>query len=121
MHLESGDYLVRTTSYSLPKKLHEHIDLIQPTTMFGRFKAAESTVYDFEDADVQLSNAEQSEPIINSVTGVPVDASCNKTITISCLEQLYNAVGYIPSANIGNSIGITGYLGQFANIADLQV
>lgn len=87
--------------------------------MFGRFKGAESTVFDF--VDDQLADAEQPEPIISSVTGVPIDASCNKTITISCLQQLYNAVGYEPSANNGNSIGVTGYLEQFANIADLQV
>ncbi|PFH51348.1 hypothetical protein AMATHDRAFT_142954, partial [Amanita thiersii Skay4041] len=34
-HEKSGDYLVRTTSYSLPKGLHEHVDVIQPTTMFA--------------------------------------------------------------------------------------
>lgn len=49
-----------------------------------------------------------------------MDASCNTTITISCLKELYNAVGFKPSATNGNKIGLTGYLEQFANIADLQ-
>lgn len=53
--------------------------------------------------------------------GVSVDASCNTTITITCLKQLYNAVGFTPSATNGNQIGITGYLEQFANIQDLQL
>ncbi len=52
--------------------------------------------------------------------GVTVDASCNQTVTISCLKELYNAVGFSASAKNGNQIGITGYLGEFANNEDLQ-
>ncbi|KAJ6616255.1 tripeptidyl peptidase A [Mycena sp. CBHHK59/15] len=85
---KNGEYLVRTTSYSLPTNLHEHIELIQPTTMFGTFK--------------KLS------PTPEFVPRVTVDASCNTTITITCLKQIYNAVGYTPSAR------------EFANRADLQ-
>lgn len=58
---------------------------------------------------------------IRSASGVQVDASCNKTITVTCLKQLYNAVGYVPSATKVNQIGITGYLEQYANKADLQL
>ena len=59
-----------------------------------------------------------------------------RTITIPCLQQLYNAVGVIPSAP-NNSIAVTGYLvsiyfdsidtladsiqGEVANIHDLQL
>lgn len=57
---------------------------------------------------------------VSSATGGQVDASCNQTITITCIQQLYNAVGFTPSATNGNKIGITGYLEQFANFADLQ-
>lgn len=53
--------------------------------------------------------------------GVSVDASCNTTVTITCLKELYSAVGFNTSATNGNQIGITGYLEQFANIADLQL
>ena len=58
---------------------------------------------------------------VPSASGGHVDASCNETITITCLLELYNAVGYKASANIGNQIAVTGYLEQFANIADLQL
>ncbi|KAI3616687.1 tripeptidyl peptidase [Moniliophthora roreri] len=122
-HSESGDYLVRTTSYSLPKDLHAHVDVIQPTTMFARFKNMRTTIHDIVDEPVEASNlkvAAQSAEKIKLPNGIEVDASCNSTITISCLQQLYNAVGYTPSADIGNSIGITGYLEEFANIQDLQ-
>ncbi|RDB20087.1 Tripeptidyl-peptidase sed2 [Hypsizygus marmoreus] len=113
----NGDHIVRTTSYSLPENLHEHIDVIQPTTMFGQFKGSKSTIVWADENDV--SAVQSSEPFVDPVSGVVVDPSCNTTITITCLQQLYNAIGFIPSAP-GNSVGITGYLEEFANIQDLQ-
>ena len=32
---------IRTTHYSVPREVREHIDMIQPTTRFGQLKAAE--------------------------------------------------------------------------------
>ncbi len=73
------------------------------------------------DKEVPTTVAANAPPInVPSASGGHVDASCNETITITCLQELYNAVGYVPSATIGNKIGITGYLDQFANIQDLQ-
>jgi tripeptidyl-peptidase-1 len=85
--------------------------------MFGRFKPEKSTISKVSPVkDVQASNG---ATVVNAASGVTVDASCNEVITITCLQQLYNAVGFTPSAK-GNSIGITGYLEQFANMQDLQ-
>ncbi|KAH9482944.1 Tripeptidyl-peptidase sed3 [Psilocybe cubensis] len=123
-HITSGDRLVRTTSYSLPAHIHGHIEVIQPTTLFGRFKAQRSTIFNIEEAPPKLFESTASEAatiITDKASNVVVDASCNTTITISCLQQLYNAVGYVPSGNPRNSIGITGYLEEFANIQDLQL
>ncbi|KAJ3516147.1 hypothetical protein NLJ89_g1307 [Agrocybe chaxingu] len=116
-HISSGEYLVRATSYSLPTNLHDHIDVVQRTTMFGRFKQHKSMV-SFPGPDIEiLESTPDIKPVVAAVTGVPVDASCNHTVTITCLQQLYNAVGYTPLANDSNSIAITE---QFANIQDLQ-
>ncbi|PFH49233.1 hypothetical protein AMATHDRAFT_48849 [Amanita thiersii Skay4041] len=117
-HEKSGDYLVRTTSYSLPKGLHEHVDVIQPTTMFAQFKGAKSTIFFPDDETETVENHDGQMKVSGSSAG-GVDPSCNTTITITCLQQLYNAVGFKPTAQ-GNSIGITGYLEQFANLQDLQ-
>ncbi|KAJ7291911.1 tripeptidyl peptidase A [Mycena rebaudengoi] len=118
-HTSSGEYIVRTTSYSLPKDILDHVELIQPTTMFGTFKKLRSTIHSISEIDPQIQ-AQNLPPVFDSATGLTVDASCNTTITITCLQQIYNAVGYTPSAKVGNSVGITGYLEQFANRADLQ-
>jgi tripeptidyl-peptidase-1 len=83
--------------------------------MFGRFKNDKSTLVWLEDED----EVEPEGQIIDSATGIAVDASCNTTITIHCLQQIYNAVGYRPLYR-GNSIGVTAYLEQYANHADLQ-
>lgn len=106
--------------YSLPESVHGHIDLIQPTTLFSTLRGLDTT-FKFSKESVTAVNA--SAPPINvpSASGGKVDASCNTTITITCLQQLYNAVGFKPSGKNGNQIGITGYLEQFANIADLQL
>ncbi|KAL0580736.1 hypothetical protein V5O48_001294 [Marasmius crinis-equi] len=118
-HLESGDQLVRTTSYSIPEHLHAHVDLVQPTIMFARFKGMRTSIHSSDAAPPEY-NLKYLKAAAEEDSAVDVDPSCNSTITVSCLQQLYNAVGYTPSADIGNSIGITGYLEQFANIQDLQ-
>lgn len=88
--------------------------------MFARWKAMKSTLHwhDYEE-EISLASAKQL-PAINTGSG-PVDASCNRTITINCLKQLYNTVGYHPSSAAINNIGITGYLEEFANVKDLQL
>lgn len=83
--------------------------------MFGRFRNDRSTLVWLEDED----DVEPEGQIIDSATGITVDASCNMTITICCLQQIYNTVGYQPLYR-GNSIGVTAYLEQYANYADLQ-
>ncbi|KAJ7129281.1 tripeptidyl peptidase A [Mycena epipterygia] len=113
----SGEYLVRTTSYSLPKGLLDHVELIQPTTMFGTFKKLKSTIHSISETDAKIQS-QNLPPVVDLATGVTVDASCNTTITITCLKEIYNAVDFVPSHE-GNSVAITGYLEQNANRADL--
>ena len=91
---------------------------MQPTTSFARFRKQVSTLSTIEHAPAEIPSSQGQ--IVDPVTGVVVDASCNKMITIKCLQQLYNAVGYEPLADGRNSIGITAYLEQYANIQDLQ-
>ncbi|KAH9899475.1 tripeptidyl peptidase A [Cubamyces lactineus] len=120
-HDASGDAVVRTTAYSIPEHLDNHVELIQPTTMFARMKSLKTT-FRINDAQEKAAAIPADAPPISvpSASGGHVDASCNQTITITCLQQLYNAVGFEPSKKNGNKIGITGYLEQFANKQDLQ-
>ena len=92
--------------------------------MFSHMKSLKTTFHfsHFSQSDTGATSVAADAPPINvpSASGGHVDASCNATVTITCLQQLYNAVGFTLSAKNGNQIGITGYLEQFANIQDLQ-
>jgi len=74
---------------------------------------------------VSISSGSSSAPAAaNYTNGTLTDpytgANCSRTVTIPCLRTLYNVTGYEAKATHQNKIGITGYLGQFANKADLQ-
>ncbi|KAH8977865.1 subtilisin-like protein [Lactarius hatsudake] len=118
-HTQDGDVLVRTTEYSLPAHLDRHIELIQPTTAFNRAKG-QHTTFRFSPVPGVAPSSLSDDKISVEGSGVTVDPSCNTTITVSCLKQLYNAVGYVPKATNKNAIALTGYLEEFANFADLQ-
>jgi len=64
----------------------------------------------FPEPGAEIVEQDANTKKILSATGVFVDATCNKTVTISCLQQLYGAFGYVPSDNVNNSIAIAGYL-----------
>ncbi|QRV73000.1 tripeptidyl-peptidase I [Ceratobasidium sp. AG-Ba] len=106
-HAETGEKIVRTTEYSVPEALHAHIHLITPTTMFGGPRRNKATFH------------YESDPKSKSIAAAVPDASCNSTITISCLQALYNTGNYTASVK-SNRLGIAGYLEEFANFADLQ-
>lgn len=42
---------IRTLQYSVPEKLHQYIQMIQPTTRFGQMQAERSTVFDYFKVD----------------------------------------------------------------------
>jgi tripeptidyl-peptidase I len=94
----------------------EHVDFIQPTTMFARTRPQKSTALFANGPAVHDADA----GTIQTSTGVHINASCNSTITPECLKQIYNAVGYTPSSTNGNIFAITGYLEQYINNADLK-
>ncbi|KAH8986028.1 hypothetical protein EDB92DRAFT_1802191, partial [Lactarius akahatsu] len=112
-HTQEGDILVRTTEYrdslQAPAHLDKHIELIQPTTAFNRAKRQRTTF--------RFSPAHNAAPL-SSDKNISLHA-CNTTITASCLKQLYNDVGFVPRAE-DNTIAITAYSEQFANLAHLQ-
>ncbi|KAJ7932752.1 subtilisin-like protein [Mycena leptocephala] len=103
-HVDSGKESIRTLEYSLPVGLISHINLIAPTTSFSRPLRA-GPILSFTNAAVPSPDATPA-------------ASCNATITPSCLQALYN-IPTTPAVNKNNVIGVAGFGDQFANQADL--
>lgn len=106
---------LRTLSYSVPDELAPHVDMVQPTTRFGKMTAHRSTVFKTS----KLVQAEFDK--ISGLTPADVadiaDATC-EYVTPACLQSLYN-IYYTPSAN-GNLVAFCSYLEQYARYSDLQ-
>lgn len=97
-------FRVRTLEYSVPSEVYQHIQLIQPTTHFGRNKAHKSLILD--------------QKLIEG--GTEVDLDCNTTVTPDCLRELYKLGDYKASPDPRNKFGISGYLEQYARYDDLE-
>jgi len=108
-NIATENTVLRTLTVKLPKEIMGAVDLIQPTTMFG-FQPHKSTIHSIK----KVSSTSQGT--FSSAATVP--ASCNTTITPSCLAQLYNFANYT-SQGLG-SVGVSGYLEQFAQHDDLE-
>lgn len=114
-HGPSGEEVVRTLGYSLPRELHSHIDVVAPTTYFGTLRSMRSTSF------IQPRPDSDGGASIVPISDATVSASCKNTITPTCLRDLYNTSTYVPTATNVNKLGVAGYLEEFANTADLQV
>ena len=123
-HSATKTTLIRTTSYSLPSILHDHITVITPSTYFGHPKPQYETSFiqsigDILPEDVGgATNLATNDAHANN--DLAVSTTCDNQITPSCLNALYN-ISYTPVSTKNNSLGVVGYLNQYANHADLQV
>jgi tripeptidyl-peptidase-1 len=99
---------IRSLSYSVPRAVRDHIDLIQPTTRFGQIRTEGSNVLTQEDVPFSVASADA------------VDSSCDTTVTPACLRNLYNFADYNVSTKVAVKLGVTGYLEQYARYADLK-
>ena len=95
---------IRALHYAVPKYVREHIDMIQPTTRFGQIRA-------------QVSHIKDMERVPEMGAAAAVNATCGTNITPQCLKDLYNFADYKPG-NASVTVGITGYLEQYARFND---
>ena len=95
---------IRALHYSVPNYVREHIDMIQPTTRFGQIRP-------------QISHIIDKEAVSDMTAEAAVNSTCGTNITPQCLKDLYNFADYKPG-NASVTVGITGYLEQYARFAD---
>ena len=84
--------------------------MIQPTTHFGIFRPQPRTVFDRIEALTPTDRPTGYEPVF-----------CDTTITPDCLRGLYGLGNSKAISNKENSIGISGYLDQYARYSDLNL
>jgi tripeptidyl-peptidase-1 len=97
----------RTLAYSVPRELHNYIDMIQPTTRFGQIRVQE----------YQYLNKE----VIGLATDTLNVTTCNTTITPTCLKELYKFGDYKVDPKAGSVLGVNGFLEQYATFSDLEM
>ncbi|KAF2708828.1 subtilisin-like protein [Pleomassaria siparia CBS 279.74] len=101
-----GTEAPRTTKWSLPLHLHEHIDTIQPTTSFMRIK---KNAVDYVLSDNKVYIPADYKP--------PTDQTLARVCTINgttpeCFKTLYKTLGYKPKALSKNKIAFNNFLGE---------
>lgn len=131
----SGIQKLRTTEYSVPDDLQTHIDLITPTTYFGKtvpqiptpkslapkvgHHVGELAIRQFNGTTNSTTNGTLSGST-NSTTNDTIDASCTTLITPTCIKELYN-INYTPDATSGSKIGFGSFLNQSVRTQDLSL
>jgi tripeptidyl-peptidase-1 len=95
---------VRALSYSVPKEIRRHVDMIHPITRFGQLHAERSQVF--------------SEG--SAITTAAVNSTCNTTVTPSCLADLYKYADYKIDTSAAVTIGVNGFLEQYARYSDFE-
>ncbi|RXW21376.1 hypothetical protein EST38_g4477 [Candolleomyces aberdarensis] len=119
-HEPSGEMIVRTLSYSLPHILHQHVDMIAPTTYFGTLRTMRRTSFLQPEIIRPLAEVGSlADPVVDPLAA-DTPLGCTLNVTPACLRALYNSTNYVPRATRQNQLGIAGYLDQYANDADLQ-
>ncbi|KAF7422431.1 hypothetical protein PC9H_010587 [Pleurotus ostreatus] len=114
---ETGSYIVRTLKYSLPRDLHDHVDVVSPTTYFGKTEAMR--VNSFMQPEVPTMQYDLNQFNADADAG-EIPASCARQVTPYCLRLLYKTIDYVPGATDRNKLGVTGYLKEYTSNNDLQ-
>jgi tripeptidyl-peptidase-1 len=115
---EDGGQIVRTPKWSLPKHLHEHIDVIQPTNSFFRPLPKRSTLKTVKDQ----GNWKPSPPKVTYPSDATLQQVCNETaVTPLCLRTLYGTANYTVQAAGRNKVGLNDFLGESNNRSDAHL
>ncbi|EFW18207.1 hypothetical protein D8B26_005045 [Coccidioides posadasii str. Silveira] len=96
---------IRTTEYSAPKSVAQHIFYIYPLILFTRTAAQNKQV---------ARSFLQDLPSRGTVS-----AACPEGNTPNCLRGLYNLGNITAKAGSRNKIAVSGYLDQYAQYKDL--
>ncbi|CAF9942975.1 MAG: hypothetical protein ALECFALPRED_010346 [Alectoria fallacina] len=126
-HLD-GDRILRAPEWSLPKHLHDHIDVIQPTNSFFRpagRRTTLKTIKPFEEVEAAPApdfTAETEIAATPDSENAAVAKVCNTTfVTPLCLRTFYGTKGYKPQVPGQNQVGLADFLGEVNNRSDVQI
>lgn len=114
-----GTTMSRAPEWSLPAHLHEHIDVVQPTTSFFRVKKEVQT-----SAKPLLDSWSLAEELFEQEGDAGNGSVANVCkvgfTTLKCLRTLYGTIDYTPQVPTQNKIGICNYLNETNHRSDVK-
>jgi tripeptidyl-peptidase-1 len=111
-HKISQTTVLRTLGYSLPREIHPHVHLIQPTTRFAKPGAhGNGRLY-----------ARGALPVDQPIVATPEDltAECGTVMRPDCLRELYGLHDTRAKPDPQNRLGVSGFLDQDARHSDFH-
>ncbi|CEH17742.1 subtilisin-like protein [Ceraceosorus bombacis] len=124
----TGEVVVRALEYSVPESVFDHVDLVGPTTYFGKPLAhrAPSRIAEWlpvgykPHADETVVHAD-NRLAVNVAAAIPPPActTTNQT-TLTCIRQLYGTIDYKVQKPNSQFIGISGFLEEYPNDKDFN-
>ncbi|KAH0443357.1 hypothetical protein CcaCcLH18_01038 [Colletotrichum camelliae] len=112
-----GTMKLRTQQYSLPDTMAEHIELVTPTTYFGKMKSDPAFA-----APMPAGAMPPMPPPLTRRQGQNppgATANCSKAFTPACFELAYNYGAYQADPAAGSRVGFASFLNQSARQDDL--
>lgn len=108
---DDGRCAVRTSEWSLPSHLHEHISTVQPTNAFFGPQAQSISRKRMIEAMIEPDEIERYHT--SSPADVRVTAVCNTTwVTPLCLRTLYGTVNYTAQSTHRNKMALNDFLDE---------
>jgi tripeptidyl-peptidase-1 len=117
----NGVSKIRTTQYSIPDSLKSHIDLISPTTYFGKTQVKQiKATYAIDQVQTpSFTNASLAAAGCNF--SISYGNHSYKAIKPSCLKYIYNVGNYTPDPAAGSKIAFGSFLNESASFSDLAL
>ncbi|KAF1818954.1 tripeptidyl-peptidase 1 precursor [Dissoconium aciculare CBS 342.82] len=110
-----GATVSRAKEWSLPLHLHEHIDVVQPTTSFFRPRRELKTIESVSEpvAEPYWKAYGDAKVAESGPSPSTIAAICNETITTpECIRTLYGTINYQPKAAGKNAMALANYLNE---------
>ena len=103
---EDGTRLVRTTKYSLPAYLHEHVSIVTPTNQWLRSDPRSDHVRSLnEGAATSTATPDPADVVIAAVCDFGL-------VTPDCLRTIYGTINYTAQVPGKNKIALNDFLGE---------
>ncbi|KAH8653369.1 tripeptidyl-peptidase [Xylariales sp. PMI_506] len=92
---------LRTLKYSVPDEVAQHIQMVHPTTYFGRV----SSVHSHLDTSAEGHTAAAT-------------SNCSVLVTPDCFRSAYGVGDYVPDPSSGSRVAFGSFLNESAQLAD---